>query len=169
MRRSNRNKTKTSYEEVCDIPEDIKENLIKPVAKQKTVKHTNKFKRDQIQTGPEAISSISTLKQTHHLRESGPVTGLTLSEDGLMLATFCSTGCTKLWSIEDGQQLVSLRDKDEENIDEVYVGRFGHCDSRIAVAGKCKDRYAWSEADNDNQILPCAIKVRRSNVDIRCG
>ena len=162
MRRSNRNKTKTSYEEVCDIPDDIKENLINPAPKQKTAKHTNKFRQDHMQTGPIAISSITTLKQTHHLRESGPVTGIALSDDGLMLATFCSTGCTKIWSLDDGQQLVSLRDMDEENIDEVYVGRFGHGDSKIAVAGKCKDRYGWSEVDNDNQILPCAIKVNMS-------
>ncbi|KAJ1959479.1 hypothetical protein H4R35_007640, partial [Dimargaris xerosporica] len=52
-----------------------------------------------------------------------------------------------------------LRDADEPNIDEFYVCKFTPDHSHVIVGGKLKDRMRWSEADDDNHILPCPIKI----------
>ncbi|KAI8052998.1 WD40-repeat-containing domain protein [Syncephalis plumigaleata] len=94
-----------------------------------------------------------------NIHDQGPITGMKLSPDGTMLATFCNVGCVKLWDLEDWSLLRHLRDTEESNIDEFYVGQFTPDQTRLIVAGKLKDRNRWSEADEDNHIMETPIKI----------
>lgn len=47
----------------------------------------------------------------------------------------------------------------EEHIDEFYIGTFTPDQRLLLVGGKLKDRNNWSEADEDNNILPCPLKI----------
>jgi hypothetical protein len=40
----------------------------------------------------------------------GPITGMILSPDGTMLATFCNIGCVRIWDVNDFQMLQKLID-----------------------------------------------------------
>ncbi|RKP24764.1 hypothetical protein SYNPS1DRAFT_29485 [Syncephalis pseudoplumigaleata] len=95
-----------------------------------------------------------------NIHDQGPITGMKLSPDGTILATFCNVGCVKLWDLEDWRLLRHLRDTEESNIDEFYVGQFTPDQTRLVVAGKLKDRTRWSDADEDNHIMATPIKVR---------
>ncbi|KAI8069307.1 WD40-repeat-containing domain protein [Gongronella butleri] len=95
------------------------------------------------------------------LSDHGAVTGMTLSDDGALLATFSSHGSVKVWHAAGDLQLVTrLRDTEETHIDEFYCGIFmPDAPHLIAVGGKLKDRHRWSADDNDNHIMPCPIKI----------
>ncbi|KAF9320937.1 hypothetical protein BG003_004219 [Podila horticola] len=94
-----------------------------------------------------------------HIHDQAPITGMVLSPDGTMLATFCNLGSIKIWSVEDFSLLKTLRDANEEHIDEFYIGTFTPDQRLLLVGGKLKDRNNWSEADEDNNILPCPLKI----------
>ncbi|KAI1318398.1 hypothetical protein EDD11_006736 [Mortierella claussenii] len=94
-----------------------------------------------------------------NIQDQAPVTGMVLSPDGTMLVTFCNLGSARVWSLEDYSLLTTLRDAKEEHIDEFYVGAFAPDQTKIIVGGKLKDRNNWSEADEDNNILPCPLKI----------
>ncbi|KAG0210288.1 hypothetical protein BGX28_009444 [Mortierella sp. GBA30] len=94
-----------------------------------------------------------------NIHDQAPITGMVLSPDGTMLATFCNLGSVRIWSLEDYSLLKTLRDTKEEHIDEFYVGTFVPDQTKLLVGGKRKDRNNWSEADEDNNILPCALKL----------
>ncbi|KAJ2238256.1 hypothetical protein IWW45_000267 [Coemansia sp. RSA 485] len=87
------------------------------------------------------------------------MTGMALSPDGSMLATFGSSGSVQIWDTESFECLATLRDQEEPNIDEFFVGQFTPSSEYIVVGGKLKDRKRWSDADEDNHILPCPLKV----------
>ncbi|CAG8702847.1 7328_t:CDS:2, partial [Racocetra fulgida] len=92
------------------------------------------------------------------VRDQGPITGMTLSPDGAMLVTFCNVGCAKIWDTADFKLIQKLRDTEEINIDEFFVGKFIPDHTRMAIGGKLKDRHHWSKDDDDNHILPCPLK-----------
>ncbi|KAF8977181.1 hypothetical protein BGZ46_007582 [Entomortierella lignicola] len=94
-----------------------------------------------------------------NIQDQAPITGMALSPDGTMLATFCNLGSIRIWSLEDYSLLKTLRDAEEEHIDEFYVGTFVPDQTLILTGGKRKDRNNWSEADDDNNILPCPLKL----------
>lgn len=105
------------------------------------------------------INSANPIKSLPvNISDQGAITGMTLSKDGTLLATFSSTGSIKIWDIQDDFKLLrKIRDSLEDQIDEFYCGQFiGDC---IITAGKLKDRHRWSVEDNDNHILPCPIKI----------
>ncbi|KAJ1650365.1 hypothetical protein IWQ61_008813 [Dispira simplex] len=93
------------------------------------------------------------------IRDQGAITGMILSPDGNMLATCCNLGSVKLWDLDSFQLIQKLRDAQEPHIDEFYVGKFTPEQDRLIVGGKLKDRLRWSEADDDNHILPCPLKI----------
>ncbi|KAJ1735454.1 hypothetical protein LPJ72_001856 [Coemansia sp. Benny D160-2] len=95
----------------------------------------------------------------YNISDQMAMTGITLSPDGTMLATFGSTGQVNIWDVETFECLISLRDMSEPNIDEFFVGQFTPNSEYLIVGGKLKDRKRWSEADEDNHILPCPLKV----------
>ncbi|KAL9550086.1 hypothetical protein MBANPS3_004897 [Mucor bainieri] len=93
------------------------------------------------------------------MTDQGPITSMTLSDDGTLLVTYSNTGAVKLYDIQDDFRLVrKLRDTDEKHIDEFYCGTLTP-NGLLAVGGKSKDRYRWSANDADNHILPCDIKI----------
>lgn len=95
-----------------------------------------------------------------NMSDQAPITSMTLSEDGTLLATYSNVGAVKIWDIENDFALVrKLRDPSEKYIDEFYCGTFIAEKGLLAVGGKLKDRYRWSEEDEDNHILPCPIKI----------
>ncbi|ORX74831.1 WD40 repeat-like protein [Linderina pennispora] len=87
------------------------------------------------------------------------LTGIALSPDGTLLATLGSSGQIHIWDTESFECLATLRDKSEPNIDEFFVGQFTPTGEYLVVGGKLKDRKRWSEADEDNHILPCPLKI----------
>lgn len=90
----------------------------------------------------------------------GPVTAMTLSPDGVILATFSSTGAIQLWDIADNFKLLRrIRDHGETQIEEFYCGKFSNDQELIVAGGKLKNRSVWSSQDDDNHILPCPIKA----------
>lgn len=93
------------------------------------------------------------------ISDHAAIVGMTLSEDGRVLATFSSVGSIGLYAVTKELRLLRrLRDPAETNIEEYWCGQFAG--SRYLVAGgKLKDRNRWSAADEDNHILPCPIKV----------
>ncbi|KAI8869446.1 WD40 repeat-like protein [Ramicandelaber brevisporus] len=135
-------------------------------------------RNDIVEPGFGPISEINNghrleLVNESAIRDQGPVVGMTLSPDGSILATFCLLGCVKLWDTSNYELLGQLRDNSEPNIDEFYCGQFLLDDDNnaqsnpkpsptrvlLAVGGKLKDRKRWSEADEDNHILPCPVKI----------
>jgi WD40 repeat protein len=99
-----------------------------------------------------------------NVSDDGPITSMTLSEDGKLLATFCNMGSIKVWHIDQDVTLVrKIRDTVETQIEEFYCGQFVMEKGLLAAGGKLKDRHKWSYQDNDNFILPCDIKI--FNVD----
>ncbi|CAO3655888.1 unnamed protein product [Mucor fragilis] len=91
--------------------------------------------------------------------DQGPITSMTLSDDGTLLVTYSNTGAVKIYDIQNDFCLIrKLRDTDEKHIDEFYCGTLTP-NGLVAVGGKSKDRYRWSADDADNHILPCAIKI----------
>lgn len=114
-----------------------------------------------------SIDLINTIDKTHPLNlssgsaisDNGPILNISLTDDGSLLATFSTCGIVKIWCTETLTQLQSLKDIDETNIDEFYVGCFSRCQTKIATGGKLKDPERWSNEDDDNHILPCPIKI----------
>lgn len=91
--------------------------------------------------------------------DQGAVTGMTLSDDGTLLVTFCNIGAIKIWDIRNGLTCVRhIRDHAETQIDEFYCGQILP-DGLLVTGGKLKNRHRWSAEDNDNHILPCPIKI----------
>lgn len=109
---------------------------------------------------------LNEVNQDHPLKleksldhSNNPIVGMTLSKCGVLLATFCTFGSISIWDCENDFKLLrKIRDVSETQIDEFYCGLFQ--EDNIVAAGKLKDRYRWSEDDDDNHILPCPIKVR---------
>ncbi|KAJ1902600.1 hypothetical protein LPJ81_003518 [Coemansia sp. IMI 209127] len=95
----------------------------------------------------------------YNISDQMAMTGMSISPDGSMLATFGSTGQVNVWDTETFECLTSLRDMSEPNIDEFFVGQFTPNSEYLIVGGKLKDRKRWSEADEDNHILPCPLKI----------
>ncbi|KAJ1666527.1 hypothetical protein IW140_004626 [Coemansia sp. RSA 1813] len=95
----------------------------------------------------------------YNISDQMAMTGISISPDGTMLATFGSTGQVNVWDTETFECLTSLRDMSEPNIDEFFVGQFTPNSEYLIVGGKLKDRKRWSEADEDNHILPCPLKI----------
>ncbi|KAI8967594.1 WD40-repeat-containing domain protein [Mycotypha africana] len=103
------------------------------------------------------------------ISDQGAITGMTLSGDGTLLATFSNIGSIKVWDVAatdaaaDGDEsfklLRHIRDKDEKQIDEFYCGQILENEGLIVAGGKLKDRYRWSAEDNDSHILPCPLKI----------
>ncbi|ORY96382.1 WD40-repeat-containing domain protein [Syncephalastrum racemosum] len=93
------------------------------------------------------------------ISDHAAIVGMTLSNDGRVLATFSSVGSIGLYAVTKELRLLRrLRDPAETNIEEYWCGQFAG--SRYLVAGgKLKDRNRWSAADEDNHILPCPIKI----------
>ena len=93
------------------------------------------------------------------INDQGAITGMVLSKDGNLLATFSNVGAIKIWDVqEDFRLLRKIRDTKETQIDEFYCGHILECGLLVA-GGKLKDRHRWSAEDNDNHILPCPIKI----------
>ncbi|KAI8805036.1 WD40-repeat-containing domain protein [Cladochytrium replicatum] len=114
--------------------------------------------------GPGMISLVNEnyrleLLKDVDIRDQGQITGMVLDDDGEMLATFCNTGTTKVWDMDDFQMIQLLRDEEEDNIDEHYVGRFHPSEPYLVIGGKLKNRKRWSKKDDDNEIMPCPLKV----------
>ncbi|KAJ2753642.1 hypothetical protein IWQ56_006590, partial [Coemansia nantahalensis] len=95
----------------------------------------------------------------HSLTDQMALTGMAISPDGSMLATFGSSGSVHIWDTESFESLATLRDRSEPNIDEFFVGQFTPSAEYLVVGGKLKDRKRWSEADEDNHIMPCPLKI----------
>lgn len=93
------------------------------------------------------------------MQDQGEIMSLKISPDGKLLASFCKLGHVKLWDLDTFKHLATLRDREEVDIDEFYVGVFSPEQKHLLVGGKRKDRRHWSINDNDNRILPCTIKV----------
>ncbi|KAI7905051.1 WD40-repeat-containing domain protein [Cokeromyces recurvatus] len=127
-------------------------------------KYPDNYWKYHADAGYEMIDAINEDNQLEsipcNMNDQGPITSMSLSEDGSMLATYSNIGAVKIWDIENDFSLVrKLRDADESHIDEFYCGTFIADSELIAVGGKLKDRYRWSEEDEDNHILSCAIKI----------
>ncbi|KAI8994642.1 WD40-repeat-containing domain protein [Pilobolus umbonatus] len=94
-----------------------------------------------------------------YINDQAPITSMSLSEDGALLATFSNIGAVKIWDIGKGFTMIQkLRDHGEFNIDEFYCGQFV-ASHLLIVGGKLKDRHRWSTEDEDNHILPCPLKI----------
>ncbi|KAJ2724290.1 hypothetical protein GGI07_002063 [Coemansia sp. Benny D115] len=112
------------------------------------------------------LSRIDLIDENHplelvatNINDQMALTGMALSPDGTMLATFGSSGSVHIWDTDTFECLTTLRDFDEANIDEFFVGQFTPNSEYLVVGGKLKDRKRWSEADEDNHILPCPLKI----------
>ncbi|KAJ2798407.1 hypothetical protein H4S07_005700, partial [Coemansia furcata] len=95
----------------------------------------------------------------HSITDQMALTGMSLSPDGTLLATFGSSGHVHIWDTDTFECLTTLRDRSEANIDEFFVGQFSPNSEYLIVGGKLKDRKRWSEADEDNHIMPCPLKI----------
>ncbi|KAJ2746248.1 hypothetical protein GGI20_001528 [Coemansia sp. BCRC 34301] len=95
----------------------------------------------------------------HSITDQMALTGMSLSPDGTLLATFGSSGHVHIWDTDTFECLTTLRDRNETNIDEFFVGQFSPNSEYLIVGGKLKDRKRWSEADEDNHIMPCPLKI----------
>lgn len=110
---------------------------------------------------------INSINANHSLQtlpinvsDEGPITGMTLSDDGKLLATFCNMGSIKVWDVDNNCNLMrKIHDKSETEIEEFYCGQFLTEKGFLVAGGKLKARHKWSHQDNDNFILDCDIKI----------
>lgn len=92
------------------------------------------------------------------INDQAPISSICLSPDCTYLATFSNCGYARIFDLKNNfKEMRRMRDEDEENIDEFICGQF--VGDYLAVGGKIKDRLRWSHQDEDNHILPCAIKI----------
>ncbi|KAI7864499.1 WD40-repeat-containing domain protein [Spinellus fusiger] len=133
--------------------------------KQLSTKYPDRYWSFHVESGHAMIDVIN---QDHpiatvpcQISDQAPITSMTISPDGTLLATFSNVGAVKIWDIEDEFRLVrKLRDMEEAHIDEFYCGKFvSETQALMATGGKLKDRHRFSVQDEDNHILPCPIKI----------
>ncbi|KAJ3330132.1 hypothetical protein HDU76_006364 [Blyttiomyces sp. JEL0837] len=93
------------------------------------------------------------------LTDGAQIMSMVISPCGSILVTFSTLGHAKAWDLQTYELLATLRDFNEENIEEFYTGSFVTGEMKIIVAGKLKDRKQWSEVDDDNHVLPCPLKM----------
>lgn len=115
------------------------------------------------ETSKHMVSYVNELNPLHALPldicDQGAITGMTLSEDGMLLLTFCNVGAVKIWDINENFECIRhIRDRDETQIDEFYCGQI-LSEGLLVTGGKLKNRHRWSAEDNDNHIMPCPIKI----------
>ncbi|KAI9470667.1 MAG: WD40-repeat-containing domain protein [Benjaminiella poitrasii] len=164
---TNRKATQTKLNLTKTTPSPPKPKLHKwNVERMKEIvdKYPDNYWKYHADAGYEMIDAINEDNQLEsipcNISDQAPITSMSLSEDGGLLATYSNVGAVKIWDIENDFSLIrKLRDSDERHIDEFYCGTFIPDSELIAVGGKLKDRYRWSEEDEDNHILPCAIKI----------
>lgn len=129
--------------------------------------YPDKYWRFHADTEYDMIKSINqenTLEVlSFDISDQSAITGMTLSNDGTLLATFSNIGAVKVWDIQNNFKCVrKIRDAEETQIDEFYCGQFvSEGQELIVTAGKLKDRHRWSAEDGDSHILPCPIKIFR--------
>ncbi|KAJ3019769.1 hypothetical protein HKX48_001785 [Thoreauomyces humboldtii] len=108
-----------------------------------------------------ASNPLRLLPAAASVHDHGHITSMVLSPDGLMLATFSTVGSVRIWDTETWScvQVLQDREREDDEIDEFFCGRFTEDGTRIVVAGKLKDPKKWNEAEEDNHVLPCPLKV----------
>ena len=89
----------------------------------------------------------------------GHVCGLSISDDGELLAGAAIVGSCFIWDATNYTLLQMLRDTEEKEIEEIYCVKFIDNDHKIITCGKLKSRTTWSEEDNDNFCIPGHIKI----------
>jgi len=107
----------------------------------------------------EYINADHTLSLKKTLTHPGAVYHMQLSTDYTMLATCSTLGSVRIWDISTWEMLFELRDEEEINIEEFFVVCWTENCHHIIAAGRLKNRKRWSEQDDDNEILPCPIKI----------
>eukprot|EP01080_Neovahlkampfia_damariscottae_P002488 gene2488-3197_t len=93
------------------------------------------------------------------LSQPGHIYHMNISNDGTMLATCSTIGNIRIWDIKTFELIQELSDENEKQIDEFYFVKFSKDDKFIITGGKRKNRYQWSNNDNDNSILHCPLKI----------
>jgi len=105
------------------------------------------------------INKQHPLKHTKTLAHPGAIYAMQFSTDYTMLATVSNLGTIRIWDTDDWSQIAELRDTNEPNIEEFFCLCWSKDNQHILAAGRLKSREKWSEVDDDNEILPCPIKI----------
>eukprot|EP01104_Vermistella_antarctica_P010487 TRINITY_DN2801_c4_g1_i1.p1 TRINITY_DN2801_c4_g1~~TRINITY_DN2801_c4_g1_i1.p1 ORF type:complete len:700 (+),score=184.83 TRINITY_DN2801_c4_g1_i1:275-2374(+) len=87
------------------------------------------------------------------------IVGMTFSPNGEVLATVGTNGIVRLWRTDNWAPLIDLYDSAEPQLEEYWCCEFSPDMTLLYVAGKLKDREVWNESENDNEVLPTAIKI----------
>jgi WD40 repeat protein len=99
--------------------------------------------------------------------DHGAILAISFSPDGALLATLSTMGQVKLWRVPEKEidgnwyHVATFRDPSEQAIEEYYCCEWleGEGEVYLVVAGKRKDRHRWSDADDDNHVLPGIVKI----------
>ncbi|KJE93828.1 hypothetical protein, variant 1 [Capsaspora owczarzaki ATCC 30864] len=106
-----------------------------------------------------SMASPLILQHTFAQSDSGCIYSSSLSLDGQLLATASTLGSICLWDANTLEQVGEIRERADTFIMDYYAVHILPNPRFVAAGGKCKDRRRWSANDNDNHILPCAVRV----------
>lgn len=110
-------------------------------------------------SGISVVNKEYPLSMTKELHHAGSICGLAWSHNGEMLASCSTIGNIQIYDTKDWTLIQTLRDVEEKNIEEYYTLQFTPDDKKLFAAGKLKNRDVWDEDEDDNEILPCPIKL----------
>ncbi|KAJ3218650.1 hypothetical protein HDU67_004703 [Dinochytrium kinnereticum] len=126
--------------------------------------HHDSYNRDMCD--PEGVPLIDDVSESRPLerievemKSNGPISGMKLSPCGGLLAAFSTTGQILLFNVDTLELICTLKDDEEQNIDEFYCGQFVAGQPILIAGGKSKDRTQWSLDEDDSKIITCPIKV----------
>eukprot|EP01114_Cavostelium_apophysatum_P022749 TRINITY_DN8336_c0_g1_i1.p1 TRINITY_DN8336_c0_g1~~TRINITY_DN8336_c0_g1_i1.p1 ORF type:complete len:617 (+),score=168.47 TRINITY_DN8336_c0_g1_i1:139-1989(+) len=105
------------------------------------------------------INKENPLKLLTKLNHSADVFSMSWSNDASMLATVSNLGTVRIWNTDDWQLLKEILDKSEKNIIDYYSVCFTPDDAKVIVGGRSKSRKKWSDAEEDNEVMPSPIKI----------
>lgn len=92
-------------------------------------------------------------------QDAGSIYSISLSQDGVLIASASTLGSLCIWDSSSLQQIAEIRDREEPNIIDYYCVQFTPNSQYVLAGGKIKNRKHWSFNDNDNHILPCSVKL----------
>jgi WD40 repeat protein len=105
------------------------------------------------------IDTITPLQPLHKFTEwntRGSVPFLSISPNGLYLASCSTGGFITIYDIESNNPVATLTDTDTTHIEE-YLCCAWYDSTSLFVGGKRKDRSRWNDIDDDNHLIPSEI------------
>ena len=127
------------------------------------IKETNKWENSDYWNNYKGIEFINRAHPLDiidvKLEHNGPVYAMNWSTDFTMLASVDTSATIRIWDVSDWKLLIEIKDKTEQQIEELYDVVWIEKDELIMTSGRIKDRSQWNDDLNDNPVIQGTIKI----------